>query len=49
MSHVCSAPPLGVGAFFSFPRRVRRGENGRVRTLLMQPVNGAENNAGAIR
>ena len=48
MSHVCSAPPLGVGAF-SFPRRVRRGENGRVRTLLMQPVNGAENNAGAIR
>lgn len=48
MSHVCSAPPLGVGAF-SFPAAAGPCETGRVRTLLMQPVNGAETNAGAGR
>ena len=48
MLHVCSAPPLGVGAF-SFSRVAGRGETGRVRTHLMQPANGAESNLGAIR
>ena len=48
MSHVCSAPPLGVGAF-SFPVTIGRGETGWVRTPLMQLANGAESNAGAVR
>ncbi len=48
MSHVCSAPPPGVGAF-SFPAGDGRGETGRVRTLLMQPAIGAETNAGVGR
>ncbi len=48
MSHVCSAPPFGVGAF-SFPAAAGRGETGRVRTLLTQPANGAESNAVADR
>ena len=48
MSDVCSAPPLGVGAF-SFPVAAGCGETGRVRTPLMQPANGAESNAGSVR
>ncbi len=48
MLHVCSAPPLGVGAF-SFPAGDGRGENGRVQTLLMQHANGAESHDGVVR
>ncbi len=48
MSRVCSAPPFGVGVF-SFPAAAGRGETGRVLTLLMQPVCGADSNSGVGR
>ena len=48
MLHVCSAPPVRVGAF-TFPAAARRGETGRVRTLPTKPANGAVSNPGATR